>query len=62
MTTVAGSVPFHELSGLLERISQRSGTDEKKKLMRSFIDHWREFHGKIHSAELDTVTHFYADS
>ena len=60
MTTVAEKVPFHELSGLLERISQKSGTDEKKKLMRKFIETWREFHSKIHSDEPDPVIDAYS--
>ena len=55
MVTVASKVPFHELAGLLERISRKNGTDEKKKMMKKFIDHWREFHNKVHADDLTTT-------
>lgn len=58
MTTVADKVPFQELTGLLERISQKRGTDEKKKLMKKFIETWRDFHDKIHSVEAKEIVRF----
>ncbi len=54
MATVASKVPFSELSGLLERISHKSGLEQKKALLKEFIEHWRTVHKKAHG-EKETV-------
>lgn len=57
--TVASKVPFFELCGLLERIAKRSGNEEKRKILRSFIDKWRDFHDKIHGNDKTAKDSFY---
>ena len=45
---VASKVPFSQLCALLDKISNRAGTDAKKKLLREFMREWRDFHNKLH--------------
>ena len=58
MASVASKVPFAELAGLLEKISDRKGTDNKKSLLTMFIDQWRNFHEQLHKEETVTVLCF----
>lgn len=53
--TVASEVPFSELCGLLEKISKTQGNDKKKKILKDFIDKWREYHDKLHKGKKDLV-------
>ena len=48
MATVASKVPFRDLTKLLENIDKKSGTEEKKRILRSFLDSWRKTHEKLH--------------
>ena len=46
--TVADEVPFYDLCTLLERISQASGKDKKKKIYSDFLNSWRTAHFKLY--------------
>ena len=52
---VASKVPFYQLCALLEKISKRPGNDAKKKLLKEFIDEWRDFHQRLHAGNENTV-------
>lgn len=58
--TVASEVPFSELCGLLEKISKTQGNDKKKRILKDFIDKWREYHDKIHKGKKDLNDSFYS--
>lgn len=47
--SVASKVSFAELCGLLEKISRTQGNDKKKRILKEFVDQWREFHKTIHN-------------
>ena len=53
--TVAGKVPFAELCGLLEKLQKISGNDKKKRILRDFVEKWRQFHNDVHKDEINTV-------
>ena len=53
--TVASKVHFAELCGLLEKISKTQGNDKKKRILKDFIDQWRQSHNALHGAGKDTV-------
>ena len=57
MTTsvVAGNVAFAELCGLLERLQKMSGNDKKKRILKDFVDKWRQFHDDVHKDDKSTV-------
>ena len=42
---VASQIPFHDLCALMEKIHKTQGTD-KKKILSSFIERWRETHAR----------------
>ncbi|GFN81474.1 DNA ligase [Plakobranchus ocellatus] len=46
--TVASKVTFAELCGLLEKIQKTQGNDKKKRVLKDFVDKWRDFHTKVH--------------
>ncbi|RDD46321.1 DNA ligase 4 [Trichoplax sp. H2] len=46
--TVADEVPFFDLCTLLERISQASGKEKKKKIYSDFLSSWRTAHFKLY--------------
>ena len=52
---VAAQVPFYDLCCLLEKISETSGTEKKKKILSTFVSSWREAHGKLHKDTSKTV-------
>jgi alpha-L-arabinofuranosidase len=56
--TVASEVPFSELCGLLEKISKTQGNDKKKRILKDFIDKWREYHDKLHKGKKDLVCRY----
>ncbi|CAF1632255.1 unnamed protein product, partial [Didymodactylos carnosus] len=41
-------VKFSHLCKLLEQISNKQGTEAKKKLLTKFITDWRQLHEKLH--------------
>lgn len=47
---VASQVPFYDFCSLLENISGISGTEKKKKILITFLNSWREVHGKLHGS------------
>lgn len=56
-TAVASQVPFYDFCSLLEKISGTSGTEKKKKILTTFLNSWREAHGKLHGSS-KTVEYF----
>lgn len=58
--SVASKVKFAELCGLLERIEKTQGNDKKKRVLKGFVDKWREFHKEIHNDDVvETEDSFY---
>ncbi|XP_068735127.1 DNA ligase 4-like [Montipora capricornis] len=57
---VAAQVPFYDLCCLLEKISETSGTEKKKKILSTFVSSWREAHGKLHKDTSKTTDSFYS--
>ena len=57
---VASQVPFYDLCLLLEKISNTSGTDKKKKILSTFVSSWREAHGKLHGTSRTVEYCYYA--
>ena len=55
MATVAAKTSFFHLAVLLDKIQKLSGTDQKKRLLREFIDEWRKFHKSLHKDDPSTV-------
>ncbi|XP_073251496.1 DNA ligase 4-like [Porites lutea] len=58
-TAVASQVPFYDFCSLLEKISGTSGTEKKKKILTTFLNSWREAHGKLHGSS-KTTDSFYS--
>jgi len=56
ISTVASKVHFAELCGLLEKISKTQGNDKKKKILKGFVQQWRESYDKLHGKTSKTVT------
>ena len=56
MDTVASQVPFAELCGLLERLQKTTGNEKKKKVLKDFIEKWRQYHETLHKPSSDTVS------
>lgn len=54
--TVASKVPFAELCGLLEKVAKTQGNDKKKRVLKDFIDKWRESHATLHHDNKDVVS------
>lgn len=54
--TVASKVPFAELCGLLEKVSKTQGNDKKKRILKDFIEKWRESHSTLHADNKDVVS------
>ena len=54
----ASQVPFYDLCSLLEKISNTSGTDKKKKILSIFVSFWREAHRNLHGTSR-TVEYCY---
>ena len=44
MQIISSKVPFNELCGLCERISNIRGIEAKKNLLQQFIVKWRQLH------------------
>eukprot|EP00731_Ephydatia_muelleri_P008253 Em0004g591a len=52
---VASQIPFHDLCALMEKIHKTQGTD-KKKILSSFIERWRETHARLYHTDAATTT------
>ena len=50
---VAEKVAFAELCGLLEKLSKTQGNDKKKRVLKDFVDQWRNLHNDIHSDDAE---------
>lgn len=46
---------MQDLCTLLERISNTTGTERKKRILTNFIDQWRQAHKKLHPDDADTT-------
>ena len=53
--TVASKVQFSDLCGMLEKISKTQGNDKKKRVLKDFVDHWRQSHNSLHGENKNTV-------
>lgn len=60
MSTVGSKVPFGDLCRLLEQIEKIRGTDNKKRKLADFVNHWREVHNKLHEKRSDSDDSFYS--
>ncbi|KAL3869402.1 hypothetical protein ACJMK2_042087 [Sinanodonta woodiana] len=56
---LASKVKFAELCGLLEKIWKTQGNDKKKRILKDFIDHWRQSHETLHKGNNETTDSFY---
>ena len=56
---VAEQVPFFDLCSLLEKISATSGTDKKKKILKTFVEQWRGAHNRLHPTDADTTVCYH---
>ena len=54
--SVASQVPFADICVLLEKIAKTQGTDKKKKVLRTFVESWREAHKSLHGGGGDVST------
>ena len=52
---VAEQVPFFDLCTLLQKISDTSGNDKKKKTLKAFVDRWRAAHDRLHPIDGNTT-------
>ncbi|XP_059173254.1 DNA ligase 4-like [Physella acuta] len=59
LSTVASKVKFSEICGLLEKVHNTQGNDKKKRILKDFVDKWRDFHDQIHKDDSDTSDSFY---
>ncbi|XP_005097120.1 DNA ligase 4 [Aplysia californica] len=57
--TVASKVSFAELCGLLERIQKMQGNEKKRRVLRDFVEKWRQFHDEVHKDSPNTTDSFY---
>lgn len=53
---VASQVPFTHICVLLEKIRNAQGTEKKKKILKTFVDSWRDTHKSLYgSAETVSI-------
>lgn len=57
--SVASQVPFLHLCTTLEKIQKSKLRPEKSKILRYFIEKWREFHSALHKDNPKTIDSFY---
>lgn len=57
---VAAQVPFIHLCTVLEKIQKTKLRPDKSKILKEFIDSWRNFHAALHKDNPDTADSFYA--
>lgn len=55
---VAAEVPFQDICKLMERLSNTSGMDRKKHILATFIERWREAHGRLHPTDAATTVSY----
>ncbi|XP_059410112.1 DNA ligase 4 [Carassius carassius] len=59
-TAVAAQVPFIDLCTVLENIQKTKLRPDKSKILKDFIDSWRNFHAALHKDNSNTTDSFYA--
>ncbi|CAM4489495.1 hypothetical protein PO909_015241 [Leuciscus waleckii] len=59
-TSVAAQVPFIHLCTVLEKIQKTKLRPDKSKILKEFIDSWRNFHAALHKDNSNTTDSFYA--
>ncbi|KAM9328784.1 DNA ligase 4 [Pholidichthys leucotaenia] len=57
--SVAAQVPFLHLCTTLEKIQKSKLRPDKSKILRDFIESWRNFHSALHKDNLKTTDSFY---
>ena len=56
MASVADQVHFNTFSVVLDKIANKTGTENKKKVLKEFIATWRGCHAELHNdSHIDTV-------
>lgn len=58
--SVAAQVPFIHLCTVLEKIQKTKLRPDKGKILKEFIDSWRNFHAALHKVNSNTTDSFYA--
>ncbi|XP_067259640.1 DNA ligase 4 isoform X1 [Chanodichthys erythropterus] len=58
--SVAAQVPFIHLCTVLEKIQKTKLRPDKGKILKEFIDSWRNFHTALHKDNSNTTDSFYA--
>ncbi|XP_048053040.1 DNA ligase 4 [Megalobrama amblycephala] len=58
--SVAAQVPFIHLCTVLEKIQKTKLRPDKGKILKEFIDSWRNFHAALHKDISNTTDSFYA--
>ncbi|ROL50006.1 DNA ligase 4 [Anabarilius grahami] len=58
--SVAAQVPFIHLCTVLEKIQKTKLRPDKNKILKEFIDSWRNFHAALHKDNSNTTDSFYA--
>lgn len=58
--SVAAQVPFIHLCTVLEKIQKTKLRPDKSKILKEFIDSWRNFHAALHKDKSNTTDSFYA--
>lgn len=58
--SVAAQVPFIHLCTVLEKIQKTKLRPDKSKILKEFIDSWRNFHAALHKDNSNTTDSFYA--
>ncbi|KAK2908901.1 hypothetical protein Q8A67_004738 [Cirrhinus molitorella] len=59
-TSVAAQVPFIDLCTVLENIQKTKLRPDKSKILKDFIDSWRNFHAALHKDNSNATDSFYA--
>ncbi|KTF80276.1 hypothetical protein cypCar_00020083 [Cyprinus carpio] len=59
-TSVAAQVPFIDLCTVLENIQNTKLRTDKGKILKDFIDSWRDFHAALHKDNSNNTDSFYA--
>ncbi|XP_051558436.1 DNA ligase 4 [Myxocyprinus asiaticus] len=57
--SVAARVPFNDLCSVLENIQKAKLRPDKAKILKEFIDSWRNFHAALHKDNPSTKDSFY---
>lgn len=53
---------IQDLCSLMDKVNNTSGNDRKKRILKSFVDKWREAHNTLHTSDADTTVCTYCHS